>query len=151
MFAKDDEDEMVFEMVFHVQVLAGNRSGRGSGRSYRIELRDIDGLKEPVTYAAELGESTKDVEDLLANHQRPTSRTQSARELILDVLEGHDEAQESDQLDAYVARETGLAVKTVKNARTKLTNGGLIKTLPDKDGVGTILCWKVSRTQAART
>ena len=61
-FAGDDEDDM----VFHVQVVAGNRSGRSAAQGYRIELRDV-GLGEPVTYAVELGESSKSVDQLLAS------------------------------------------------------------------------------------
>jgi len=144
MVARDDEDEM----VFHVQVVAGNRSGHGDGRSYRIELRDVADLAEPVTYAAELGESHKDVDDLLVAPRR-TSRSQSARDLILDILENEGE-QESDTLDARVARETGVSAKTAQNNRTDLRKAGLIKAVPDKDEHGTVLRWKVIRTSAPR-
>src|SRR5437764_1126036 len=46
--AADDEDEQ----LFHIAVAAGNRSARGAGRAFRIELVNV-GLKEPVTRAAE--------------------------------------------------------------------------------------------------
>lgn len=144
MFAPDDEDEM----VFHVQVVAGNRSGRGAARSYRIELTDV-GLTEPVTKAVELGQSTKDVEDLLQSSRR-VSKSGSARELILDILEGEGN-QGSDALDARVAAESGLSAKTVRNQRGALKNEGLVKNVPTKDEFGTVLHWKVVRTSAPRT
>lgn len=144
IFARDDEDDT----IFHVQVQAGNRSAHGNGESFRIELRDVDGLAEPVTYAAELGASTKDVDELLAAPKR-TSRSQVARELILDIIEREGE-QESDTLDARVARETGVAAKTVQNQRGELKNLGLIRNVPVKDEHGEILRWKVARTGAQR-
>jgi hypothetical protein len=58
--AADDEQEM----HFHIAVVGGNRSARGAGRAFRIELADV-GLKEPVTRAVELGASEKSVNDLL--------------------------------------------------------------------------------------
>lgn len=143
-FAKDDEDEM----VFHVQCVAGNRSGRTAAQSYRIELRDI-GLDEPVTYAVELGESQKDVDDLLQATQRRTSKSATARELVLDILESEGE-QESDGLDARVAKETGISAATVRNMRTALKNDGLVKNVPMRDDGGAISCWHVVRTNAAR-
>lgn len=142
-FARDDKDDQ----IIHWQVVAGNRSGRGGTRHYRLELRDV-GLQEPVTYAADLGESTKNIDQLLETRTAGT-RTGSARELLLDILD--DEGpQESDALDARVANESGLAVKTIKNARTKLKDEGLIRVQPDKGQYGEIVRWKVSRTLAAR-
>lgn len=142
-FAADDEDEM----VFHVHVVAGNRSGRGVGKSYRIELQDV-GLKEPVTRAVCLGTSRKDVDDLLANPKRG-SRSQSARDLLLDVLEAEG-AQESDGLDARIASDTGLAAKTIRNLRTELKGEGLIKSVPEKNEQGVVLRWMVARSAAPR-
>ena len=144
MFARDDEDEM----VFHVQVVAGNRSGRTTAESFRIELRDVAGLKEPVTCAVALGESLKSVDDLLAAPRR-ASKSVSARELLLDILDAEGE-QESDALDARVAAETGLAAKTIKNQRTELGKAGLIRSVPEKDENGHPARWLVARTGAPR-
>ena len=142
-FARDDQDDN----IIHWQVAAGNRSGRGTARYFRLELRDV-GLEEPVTYAADLGASTKDVDELL-EPRRPASKSGDARELILDILD--DEGpKESDQLDARVAHEAGLSAGTVRNLRTKLKDDGLIHVRPDKDDSGTIVRWTVSRTLAAR-
>lgn len=145
MFAPDDEDEM----TFHVQVVAGNRSGHGAGRSYRIDLADVPGLTEPVTRATDLGSSTKDVDDLLQAPRRRPSKSGDARELILDILEREGE-QESDALDARVHAETGLAATTVRNIRTELRAAGLIKSLPLKNELGEVQSWHVYRTQAPR-
>ena len=147
--ARDDEDDD----VRHVQVIAGNRVPAGeAGRSFRIvgvQLPELpDG--EPVTKAELIGVSTKDVNDLLGAAQKPRSSASGhARELILDVLETEGE-QESDTLDARVAGETDLAVKTIKNIRTALKDEGLIKVWPEKDEYGTIVRWLIVRTQAPR-
>ena len=133
--------------MIHWQVAAGNRSGRGTARHFRIELRDV-GLEEPVTVAADLGASSKDVDDLL-ERKRTGSRSDDARVTILDILDAEG-TQESDTLDARVAAETGLSVKTIKNIRVKLADDGLIRARPDKDELGTIVRWNVSRTQAPR-
>jgi AAA domain len=143
-FARDNQDDK----VIHWQVAAGNRSGRSTARHFRIELRDV-GLKEPVTYASDLGASSKDV-DALLEPNRATSKSGNARDVILDILD-NEGPQESDALDARVAAETGLAVGTLRNIRTKLKNEGLIRVHPDKDEHGEIICWKVSRTLAVRT
>jgi hypothetical protein len=143
-FARDDEDET----VFHIQVVAGNRSGRTAAQAYRIELRDV-GLKEPITCAVPIGESLKSVDDLLAAPRRE-SKSANARELILDVLETDGE-QESDALDARVAAETGLTAKTIRNLRGELVAAGLIKSIPESDALsGAVARWKVVRTQAPR-
>lgn len=144
MFAPDDEDDQ----VFHVQVVAGNRSGRTAAQSYRIELRDV-GLLEPVTYIVELGDSHKDVDDLLTAKRRST-KSQSARDLILDILE-RDGDQESDALDARVAEATGLNARTVQNQRVELKNAGLVRNVPVRDEIGgEVKRWTVVRTGAPR-
>jgi hypothetical protein len=143
-FARDDIDEM----VFYVQVVAGNRSGRTAAHGYRIELRDV-GLKEPVTSAVPIGESSKNVDDLLAAPRRG-SKSDGARELILDILETDGE-QESDALDARVSAETGLTARTIRNLRGELGKAGLIKSIPESDEVfGVVARWKVARTAAPR-
>lgn len=142
-FAKDDEDEM----VFHVQVVAGNRSGRTAAHAYRIDLVDV-GLDEPVTCAVPIGESRKDVDALLMTAPR-SSKSAGARELILDVLE-HEGEQESDTFDARIADETGLSAKTVRNLRGELKNEGLVKAVPLRDEMGSITQWNIARTAAPR-
>lgn len=145
MLAIDDEDPQ----IRHIQAVAGNRSQNGSAQAFKIEAVPVEGLAEPITVAVPLGESAKSVDDLLLARDRPESKTARARELILDILETDGE-QESDTLDARVAKETGLAVQTVKNARVALKAEGLLKVFPDKDELGTILRWNVTRSQAPR-
>jgi predicted transcriptional regulator len=144
MIALDDEDPT----VRHIQVVAGNRSLNGSARAFRIEAVPVEGLAEPITRAVDLGESAKDVEALIGAQPAET-KTDRARELILDILEAEGE-QESDALDARVACETGLAAKTVKNARSRLSKEGLLKPTPEKDEYGEIIRWLVFRTGAPR-
>jgi bifunctional DNA primase/polymerase-like protein/AAA domain-containing protein len=143
--AKDNDDPN----VSHIQCVAGNRlPPETPGRMFRIEGVLLPGLENEVTKAVWLGDSSKDVESMLA--QNKTSKSGNARELILDILEGEGE-QESDALDARVAREAGIAAKTVRNLRTELKDEGLIKSFPEKTESGTVDHWVVSRTQAPRT
>jgi hypothetical protein len=141
MFAPDDEDEM----MFHVQVVAGNRSGTGAGEAYTIELADI-GLLEPVTRAVPAGLSAKNVDDLLVA-QRTPSKSQAARELLLTILENEGD-QLSDAVDARIAKEAGITAKTVRNLRGELVAAGLIKSFPTADEHGAVQHWNVGRTAA---
>ena len=73
--AADDEDEM----LFHAQVVAGNRGPRGNtGRAYRLELRDIPPAAE-ITCLVPAGESTKDVEQLLVGNAGEANPEAGAR------------------------------------------------------------------------
>jgi hypothetical protein len=58
----DNEDDR----VRHIQVVAGNRSLNGSARAFRLDAVAVAGLDEPITLAVDLGESSKNVDDLLA-------------------------------------------------------------------------------------
>jgi hypothetical protein len=140
----DAEDQT----VVHVHPAKGNRVARAeAGRRFRLEGRMLPVFTESVVCAVEDGVSLIDIDEQL--NEKPDTASGRARELILDILEGEGE-QESDALDARVAKETGLAAKTVQNTRTKLHKDGLIKPRPDKDEYGEILCWKVYRTAALR-
>jgi putative DNA primase/helicase len=145
MLAADDEEPQ----VRHIQVVAGNRSLNGSAQAFRIDAVDVAGLSEQITRAVPLGESAKSVDDLLATRDRSETKSGRARELILEILESDGE-QESDTLDARVAKETGLAAGTVKNVRMALRNEGLVKVSPDKDDNGAIRRWLVHRSGAPR-
>src|SRR5262249_49526542 len=121
------------------------------GRMFRIDGVRLPELENEVTRATWLGDSSKDVGTILAasgSDKEPT-KTDAARELILDILENEGE-QESDALDARVAQETGLAARTVQNSRKALAKAGLVKPVPEKDEFGAVLRWIVSRTQAPR-
>jgi hypothetical protein len=149
MIAVDDEDDD----VRHIQVVAGNRSRNGAAQSFRIEAVTVAGLTEPITVATPLGESTKSVDQLIGVVRTttiPASKTTEARELILQILETEGE-QESDTLDARVAKETALKASTVRNARTALKDEGLINVHPDRDEYGSIERWKVFRSGAPRS
>ena len=145
MIAADDEDAQ----VRHIQVVAGNRSANGAAHAFRIEAVDVTGLSEPVTRAVALGESAKSVDELLEIRKAPDTKTEKARDLLLDILEEQGE-QESDALDAHVAKETGLSARTVRDARMQLSREGLVKARPLKDEHGEITEWHVVRTGAPR-
>jgi predicted transcriptional regulator len=145
LMAVDDEDQW----VYHAQVVAGNRGPRNSGRVFRLELVDVPPATE-ITLAVAQGDSDKDVEALLGRGRgggESASRSAQARELILDILEREGD-QESDALDARVAKEIGIKAKTVQNIRSKLTDEGLIRAYPDRDDSGAVLRWNVGRTLA---
>ena len=146
---RDDEDEQ----VAHIQCVAGNRLPPGTpGRAFRIDGVLLDGLASEVTRATWIGDSGKNVEDLLASASDGRSRSAEARDAILDALEAAPDMQmESDALDSLVAAQTGLSAKTVANQRTQLRKAGLVKPVPQKDDDGTVERWLVVRTQAPRT
>ncbi len=148
LMAADDEDEL----LFHYQVVAGNRGPKSSGRALRLELVDVLPATE-ITLTIPEGESAKNVEHLLGGNKgagAPESKSAQARDLILDVLD--DEGpQESDAFDARIAAEMGISAKTVKNLRSQLKNEGLLSAQPlERSDNGTVARWGVARTLAPR-
>ena len=147
--ARDNEDPD----ISHVQCVAGNRLPAGTpGRMFRIEGVLLPGLENEVTRATWLGDSSKDVETMLGNSlaKGPSSRSEAARELILDVLDAEG-PQESDAFDARIAAGVGISVKTVRNIRSELSGAGLIKPWPlQRNDDGTPARWSVARTLAPR-
>lgn len=146
LMAADDEDPF----LFHAQVVAGNRGPKNRGQAFRLHLVDVPPAREITLLLAE-GESRKDVEQLLrtTGNVASASRSDAARELILAKLEAAPE-MESDELDAEIARQTGLAAKTVRNVRSNLAKNGLIKPYPERDENGIPVRWLVRRTNAPR-
>jgi Bifunctional DNA primase/polymerase, N-terminal/AAA domain len=150
MIAADDADPE----LRHAQVIAGNRLPPGqSGIAFKIVAVDIPELKaqggEPITKAVVVGNSDKDVESLVTARQKSPSKTKQAKMMILDLLEQATEI-ESDTLDSQVAQATGLAVGTVKNAKTDLKDEGLIKFRAEKSEAGVVERWLVRRSLAPR-
>jgi hypothetical protein len=144
LMAADDEDPM----VFHYQVVAGNRGPRGAGRLISLAIVDVPPAID-VTLAVDAGESDKDVEALLMAKATKDERAKSvqARELMLSILECDGE-QESDTLTARIALETGLTAKTIRNVKADLSNAGLLVNFPLKDEMGSVSQWFVKRTHA---
>lgn len=146
--ARDNEDAG----VSHIQCLLGNRlPPESSGRTFAIEGELLDGLENEVTRAIWTGDSTKSVETLIGEARKEPSKSGAARDLILDTLEAAvGRRVESDELDALVARKTGLASQTIRNLRVGLKNEGLIRSVPEKDEAGQVERWLVERTNAPR-
>jgi AAA domain len=142
------------EGVSIMQCVSGNRMPPGTpGRVFRIEGVRVDDLENEVTRAVWIGDSTKDVETLIGEPAgKEPSKSEVARELILDALEAAPDGRiESDELDARIARETGLAAQTVRNVRADLKNDGLIRPRPERDESGTTIeRWFIERTKADR-
>lgn len=137
----------------HLSVSTGNRVRANVGRLYRIEgaPSPVDG-GEDVTRAVHIGDSLRAADDLLdVENGRPDSKTTRARDVLLDALETAPAMRmESDELDALVASETGLAARSVRNLRAKLKHDGLVQPIPEKDEHGTVTRWLVARTGAPR-
>jgi AAA domain len=117
----------------HLFAITGNRGPSDTpGLMVRIEGAPVEGQDHEVALARIIGESHKDPDELLTvKRSRRTSRSDSARVLVLEILRNEIGAQmESDALDTEVARRTGLAAKTVRNVRNELRNQGLLKAIP---------------------
>lgn len=142
--AHDDQDDD----IRHLSVITGNRVKSGTGRQYRIVGVVPPHGGEEVTRAEHVGESHKSMDDLLETG-RPTTKSGQARELILDTLEeAPGRRYESDALDALVAEQTGLSVRTIQNQRGRLVSEGLIRSQQVRDKSGVVTGWVVERTNA---
>jgi AAA domain len=136
--AADDEEDM----LFHIGVVAGNRSARGQARSFRIELADV-GLKETVTRAVDLGISSKSVETLLSEAAEQRGRAvkrEGAEEIILRELA--IEPRPLDHLKAVCASEIGSAGDTVYRAANALK--AKRKVCCSNSGPGTPWLWRLT-------
>jgi AAA domain len=72
--------------VSHVQCVAGNRLPPNTpGRMFRIEAVHLPGLENEVTHAVWIGDSSKDVEEMLSSKRE--SGSARARTLILQALQ----------------------------------------------------------------
>ena len=134
----DDDDAD----LFHIGVIAGNRSARGTGRTFRIELADMSehGLTEPVTRTVEAGVSNKSIDDLLgaaADEKRKAPKRDGARALILRELA--DKPKPLDHLKAVCAAEISASGDTVWQAANALKAEGLVTR--SNSGPGTPWLW----------
>ena len=137
--APDDEQEL----LFHIGVIAGNRSARGTGRTFRIELVNVEGLTEPVTRAVEAGVSNKSIDDLLgagADEKRKAPLRDGCSEIILRAL--GDEPKPLDHLKALCIAETGCSGKTAWQAANSLKAEGLVSC--QNSGPGTPWLWHLT-------
>jgi hypothetical protein len=128
--------------VFHIIVRAANRSARGTGRKFRIELADV-GLDEPVTRAVDLGESTEDVDELLGV-QRTTSRPAPKRDAAAKTIlrELAVEPRQLDYLKAVCIAEINCSGDTVWQAANALKASGEVETR--NSGPGTPWFWSLT-------
>jgi hypothetical protein len=140
--APDDEEEM----LFHIAVNAGNRSARGAGRTFRIDLVNV-GLTEPVTRALEAGLSNKSIDDLLGqrDQRRPAPKREAASKLILRELESN--ARSLDHLKAVCVAEIGCSGDTVWQAANALKATGAV----DRSNAGPGTPWLWFLTSEAAT
>lgn len=143
--AADDEQDL----LFHIAVAGGNRSARGAGRIFRIDLVDVEGLDEPITRATETGTSAKSVDDLLGDgddRKRKAPKRDSARDLILAEL--HLEPQPLAYLKARCAAVLGSTGDTVWRAANELKAAGIADCR--NSGPGTPWLWSLTSASLAR-
>jgi hypothetical protein len=140
--AADDEADD----VFHIIVAAANRSARGAGRVFRIELADV-GLIEPVTRADDVGDSTKSVDELLGA-QRATRRLAPKRDAAAKIIlrELGIEPRQLDYLKAVCIAEIGCSGDTVWQAANALKASGQIDR--SNSGPGTPWLWYLTSESA---
>ena len=141
--AADDEEDL----LFHIAVAGGNRSARGAGRVFRIDLVDVAGLAEPITRATEIGTSAKSVDELLGDgddRKRKAPKREGAREIILRELAL--EPQSLDFLKAKCIAELGVSGETVWRAANELKSERLVET--GNSGIGTPWLWFVTSPRA---
>ena len=115
----------------------GQPQPQRSAQAFRIEASTSRARRAGDASPSSSASLTKSVDDLLVIRSAGNeSRSAEARELILDILEEEGE-QESDALDARVARESRHHREDgPQRAHASLKNEGLIKTFPEKDEHG---------------
>lgn len=137
------------DLLFHIGVASGNRSARGAGRTFRIELVDVDGLDEPITRAVETGVSAKNIDDLLRNgeeRRRDAPKRDTAGEIILRELTL--EPRSLDYLKAKCAAEGVDSGDTVWRAANLLKAEGQVDR--GNSGPGTPWLWFLTSASLAR-
>jgi putative DNA primase/helicase len=142
--AADDEAED----ISHIKVVSANRSARGAGRMFRIELADV-GLNEPVTRAVDIGDSMKDIDELLGprDKQRKAPKRDAAASLILRELA--IEPRSLDHLKAVCISEIGCSGETVWQAANALKASEQIDRR--NGGPGTPWLWYLTSDSAPLT
>jgi len=118
----------------HIQVVAGNRVGGSAGRSFRIIGAPIVEEGEDVTVAVDFEDSTKDVDELLANSNGHGGQLdkQALQALILGQLETGPKSRE--YLDAVAADDLRATPDQVwKHGINPLRGAGSIEA--SKDGL----------------
>ena len=125
---QDDEDLQ----LRHVRCVIGNRLPPDTpGRMFRIEGVLPDGFENEVTRATWAATRTRISTRCSPAASKEPTKSDNARELILDILENEGE-QESDALDARVASETGLAARTARDVRMTLGKRGWSRRSPTR-------------------
>lgn len=128
VIAPDNDDPA----VRHIQVVAGNRSPNGSGRTFRIDAVQVEGLTEPITLAVELGDSQKSVDELLSV-PAPSGKGDAIQATLLEALSTGEKSRA--YLDQVCHDEHGVDKDSVyRNGLYPLRNQKRVKA--NKDGLG---------------
>lgn len=142
--ADDEADD-----VSHIIVRSANRSARGAGRKFRIELVDV-GLDEPVTRAVDLGESNRSIDELLSQPdatKRKAPKRDAAKSII--VRELAIEPRPLDYLKAVCISEISCSGETVWLAANELKASGEVDSR--NSGPGTPWLWSLTSQSALST
>jgi RecA-family ATPase len=130
-----------------VEVSKSNIGPENIGQSFRVRIVQVPAADDNVAEVPLLerdGEAEQTVDEILAKPKR-TSKSDKARERILQLVADGTQI-ESDELDARVGSETGLAQRTVQDLRKRLRREGLIQSIPVRTG-STIDHWLVTTAE----
>ncbi len=137
----------------HVMEISKSNIGpEGLGLAFQVSIAAVpadDGGTAEVPLLMRDGLATQTVDQILSA-PKGDSNSGKARRLILAALADVDHI-ESDELDARIAKESGLSARTVRDLRMELRGEGLIRSIAVKDEFGKVTSWNVSRTNAAPT
>jgi AAA domain len=141
------------EGTVHVRAIKGNRVPISeAGKRFRLQSIEYRDWQTTVVRAVDDGTSLLDLDDLVSmvDHRTVDSNSEMARGEVLRILREHGGVCESDKLDAEIAEETGLKVKTIRNLRIEMKDRGWLRAFPEKDEeTGQVLRWMISLTNAA--
>ncbi len=130
--------------VHVLEVSKSNIGPEGDGQAFRAQIVEIaadDGDTAEVPLLERDGAAAQTVDEILSAPKRE-SRSARARDLIVAVLSNVSEMA-SDELDARVAREIGLAERTIRNLRMELGKEGVLRSVPVHED-GAVKRWYVA-------
>lgn len=127
-----------------LEVSKSNIGPEGDGQNFLVRVEQIpaaDGDAAEVPRLIRDGAATITVDELLAN-PKAASKTEKARQLILEAVRTEGQI-DAEQLDAQVAASVGLSERTVRNARMKLGQQGLLRAVSVRGEKG-VQRWRVA-------
>lgn len=125
--AQDEEEKVVT-----LQVLAGNRTRSRESFDFNLEEAKIRGVEEPVSKVVPIGDSFKDIGDVLTKTPRG-KKYEAARQFVLTAIEDHTPCTKEGLLP-LVHEATGASKDTLDRVVKDLRDAGVLKFLPRPKG-----------------